>query len=218
MQVPVQTLISSESYLPALDGFAATFAAGTQFAYNNSGYAILAVLAERASGQAFPHLVARRVLMPANMHRTAFLSSEELPGNALRAGLLVGAHGARGHPRRRRSSAPKTAALVHSAASSVNGKAIRQRSSAERSTTRDSRPGPARLTPVNRPCRGVEPAGRRQPGEDAPVIRSSSSRAASAITVPGPKTAVAPASRSAGRSATGITPPTTMRMSPRPAA
>lgn len=82
LQVPVQTLISSEAYLPALDGFPATFAAGAQFAYSNSGYAILAVLAERASGQAFPDLVARRVLMPANMHRTAFLRSDELPGSA----------------------------------------------------------------------------------------------------------------------------------------
>lgn len=81
-RVPVQALTSSEAYLLALDGFVAAFTAGAQFAYYTSGYAILAVLAECASGQAFPDLIARRVLTPAEMRRTAFLRSDELPGDA----------------------------------------------------------------------------------------------------------------------------------------
>ena len=56
--------------------------AGERFAYNNGGYVVLALLAERASGTSYHELVRRLVCEPAAMRDTAFLRSDELPGRA----------------------------------------------------------------------------------------------------------------------------------------
>ena len=57
MPVPVHELATTEQYLPVLDGHATVFPAGERFAYNNGGYVVLALLAERASGVDFHELV-----------------------------------------------------------------------------------------------------------------------------------------------------------------
>jgi CubicO group peptidase (beta-lactamase class C family) len=80
--VPVGTLENTEAYVPALDGFATKFVAGTRFSYCNGGYVVLALLAERASGVPFADLVHRHVLEPAGMTDTAYLRSDRLPGRA----------------------------------------------------------------------------------------------------------------------------------------
>ena len=82
MPVPVHELDSTESYLAVLDGHAAKFAPGERFSYCNSGYVVLALIAERASGVAFAEIVRRRVCEPAGMEHTAFLRSDALPGDA----------------------------------------------------------------------------------------------------------------------------------------
>ena len=82
LKVPVQDLDRTEAYLPALSGFPAKFAPGCRFSYCNSGYVVLALIAERATGVLFPELVRHRVLDPAGMPDTAFLRSDELPGRA----------------------------------------------------------------------------------------------------------------------------------------
>ncbi len=79
MPVPVHELATTEQYLAVLDGHPPKFAPGERFSYSNSGYVILALLAERASGVAFHELVAARVCAPAGMHETAYLRSDELP-------------------------------------------------------------------------------------------------------------------------------------------
>lgn len=81
LPVPVHQLEIPEEYVAILDGFPAKFAPGEGFAYCNGGYVVLAVLAERASGVSYHELVAERVSKPAGMHDTAFLRSDELPGN-----------------------------------------------------------------------------------------------------------------------------------------
>jgi CubicO group peptidase (beta-lactamase class C family) len=82
LHVPVQHLDSTEAYLPALAGFETKFPAGTRFSYCNSGYVVLALVAERASGTPFAELLAQRVWQPAGMTATGFLRSDRLPGNA----------------------------------------------------------------------------------------------------------------------------------------
>ena len=82
MPVPVHELATTEQYLPALDGYETVFPAGERFAYNNGGYVVLALLAERASGVDFHQLVRTLVCEPAGMVDTAFLRSDELPGRA----------------------------------------------------------------------------------------------------------------------------------------
>ncbi len=89
MPVPVHELATTEQYLPVLDGHQTVFPAGTRFAYNNAGYVVLALLAERAGGVAFPELVGRLVCEPAGLVDTAFLRSDELPGRAARGYLEV---------------------------------------------------------------------------------------------------------------------------------
>jgi CubicO group peptidase (beta-lactamase class C family) len=82
MSVPVHELVTTEDYLRVLDGHPTAFAPDTRFAYNNGAYVVLALIAERVSGTAFHELVRQRVCEPAGMRATAFLRSDELPGDA----------------------------------------------------------------------------------------------------------------------------------------
>jgi CubicO group peptidase (beta-lactamase class C family) len=82
MPIPVHELNSTESYLRVLGDHAAKFSAGQQFSYCNSGYVLLALLAERATATPFHGLVMEHVCRPAGMIDTAFLRSDELPGTA----------------------------------------------------------------------------------------------------------------------------------------
>jgi CubicO group peptidase (beta-lactamase class C family) len=79
MPVPVQELATTEQYLAVLDGHPQKFPPGERFAYCNSGYVVLALLAERAAGIPFHELVVRRVCEPAGMSDTEFVRSDELP-------------------------------------------------------------------------------------------------------------------------------------------
>lgn len=82
MPVPVHELATTERFLPVLDGHETVFPPGERFAYNNGGYVVLALLAERASEVDFHQLVRTLVCEPAGMVDTAFLRSDELPGRA----------------------------------------------------------------------------------------------------------------------------------------
>jgi len=89
MPVSVHELATTEQFLPVLDGHETVFPAGERFAYNNGGYVLLALLAERASGVDFHELVRTLVCEPAGMVDTAFLRSDELPGRAALGYLSV---------------------------------------------------------------------------------------------------------------------------------
>ena len=82
MPVPVHELATTEQYLRVLDGHPAKFSPGERFSYCNSGFVVLALIAERAAGSPFQELVGRRVCEPAGMRDTEFLRSDELPGRA----------------------------------------------------------------------------------------------------------------------------------------
>jgi CubicO group peptidase (beta-lactamase class C family) len=82
MPVPVHELSTTEDYLAVLDGHPMAFPPGERFEYCNGGYVVLALIAERASGVPFHELVRTRVCEPAGMMHTAFLRSDELPGDA----------------------------------------------------------------------------------------------------------------------------------------
>ena len=84
LTAPPHELATTEQYLAVLGGHPAKFPPGERFCYCNSGYVVLALIAERVSGVAFPELVAERVCRPAGMAGTGFLRSDELPaGTAL---------------------------------------------------------------------------------------------------------------------------------------
>ncbi len=80
MTVPVHELATTEQFLAVLDGFPTKFPPGDRFSYCNSGFVVLALIAERASGVGYHDLVRRRVCEPAGMDDTEFLRSDELPG------------------------------------------------------------------------------------------------------------------------------------------
>ena len=79
MAVPVHELADSSDYLKVLDGHAQRFTPGERFGYNNAGFVLLAILAERAAGVPFVDLVQQRVCAPAAMSDTAYLRSDTLP-------------------------------------------------------------------------------------------------------------------------------------------
>ena len=80
LPVSAHELATTEAYLAILDGHPTKFAPGERFSYCNSGYVVLALIAERASGVPFDELVAQRVCERAEMPDTAFFRSDELPG------------------------------------------------------------------------------------------------------------------------------------------
>jgi CubicO group peptidase (beta-lactamase class C family) len=82
LTVPVHELVTTEQYLAVLDGHPTKFAPDEQFSYCNGGYVVLALIAERVSGVPFHELVRQRVCVPAGMHDTEFLRSDELPERA----------------------------------------------------------------------------------------------------------------------------------------
>lgn len=79
MPIPVHAMSGTEQYLPALEGRDQVSEPGERFAYNNGGFVVLALIAERASGRRFEDLVAERVCAPAGLTNTGFLRSDELP-------------------------------------------------------------------------------------------------------------------------------------------
>jgi CubicO group peptidase (beta-lactamase class C family) len=82
LPVPAQRLAATEAYLDVLDGHLQKFPPGERFAYSNSGYVVLALIAERVAATSFHDLVRDLVCTPAGMADTAFLRSDELPGRA----------------------------------------------------------------------------------------------------------------------------------------
>jgi len=82
LPVPAQQLATTEAYLEVLDGRPQKFPPGERFAYCNSGYVLLALIAERVAAAPFHDLVRDLVCVPAGMVDTAFLRSDDLPGRA----------------------------------------------------------------------------------------------------------------------------------------
>ena len=79
LPVPVHTLVTSTDYLAVLEGHPQVFPPGERFAYNNGGFVVLALLAERAAGTPFVDLVRERVTDPAGMADTAYPRSDAIP-------------------------------------------------------------------------------------------------------------------------------------------
>lgn len=80
--VALHVLAETEAFLPALDGFPQKFPPGERFSYCNGGYVILALIAERVSGSGFHELVQSEVCDRAGLTGSAFLRSDDLPGDA----------------------------------------------------------------------------------------------------------------------------------------
>lgn len=87
MTVPVHELSSAEAYLAVLDGHQQRERPDEHFRYNNSGYVVLAIVAERAARQSYHELVHQRVVLPAGLTATSFERGDELPA-AVAVGYL----------------------------------------------------------------------------------------------------------------------------------
>jgi CubicO group peptidase (beta-lactamase class C family) len=78
ISVPVHQLAGSEDYLVELNGHPQTSPPGARFAYNNGGYVLLALVAERAAGKPFHELVDQHVCQPAGLSATGFVRGDQL--------------------------------------------------------------------------------------------------------------------------------------------
>lgn len=81
MPIPVHRLATTEDYLEVLGGHEQLAAPGSEFCYCNSGYVVLALLAERAAGSLFPDLVEELVCRPAGLAQTGFDRMDEPRGD-----------------------------------------------------------------------------------------------------------------------------------------
>lgn len=93
MRVPVHQLDSAEEYLVVLNGHPQVSPPGERFAYNNGGFVVLALLAERAARQPYDQLVRSLVTEPAGLTNTGFVRSDERPADVATGYLDV--HGPR---------------------------------------------------------------------------------------------------------------------------
>ena len=82
LPVPVHMLADTEAFVPVIDGYPQAFAPGARFSYCNGGYIVLALIAERASGREYHDLVEAEVCARAELPKTSFLRSDDLPGDA----------------------------------------------------------------------------------------------------------------------------------------
>ena len=80
LPVSAHRLVTTEDFLPILDGHPTKFRAGDRFSYCNGAFVVLALIAERVSGRSHHDLVRELVLLPAGMADTGFLRSDALPG------------------------------------------------------------------------------------------------------------------------------------------
>ncbi len=82
LPVSAHRLVTTEDFVPILDGYPTKFRAGDRFSYCNGGYVVLALIAERVCGRSYHDLVRELVCVPAGMADTEFLRSDALPGRA----------------------------------------------------------------------------------------------------------------------------------------
>jgi CubicO group peptidase (beta-lactamase class C family) len=87
LTLPPHVLDDTEAFLPMLDGHPQVSEPGAAFAYNNGGYVLLALVAQRVAGTPFPDLVAERVFVPAGMISAGFPRGDE-PAADLATGYL----------------------------------------------------------------------------------------------------------------------------------
>lgn len=78
---PLHVLHTTEAFVPLLDGRPQVTAPGDKFAYCNSGFVVLALVSERASGVPFHELVQRRVFAPAEMTASGYPRTDDMPGD-----------------------------------------------------------------------------------------------------------------------------------------
>lgn len=82
LDVPNHRLQRPADFLALMRGRTAKFSPGASFAYNNSGYVLLALLVETLSGHSYHEAVQQRVCLPAGLEDTAILRLDDLPGRA----------------------------------------------------------------------------------------------------------------------------------------
>ena len=87
LPVPLHRLATTPDYLAVLHGHQQQFAPDERLAYNNGGFVVLALIAERADEMPFGEVVRRRVCEPAGLRDTEFLRSDE-PGERTALGYL----------------------------------------------------------------------------------------------------------------------------------
>ena len=82
LKAPVHTFAETEAFVSEVDGYPQVFPPGERFKYCNGGFIVLALIAERVSKEPFHGLVDREVCQRAGLLETAFLRSDDLPGDA----------------------------------------------------------------------------------------------------------------------------------------
>jgi CubicO group peptidase (beta-lactamase class C family) len=78
---PVHTYLTTADFLQDLEGHPQVTAPGETFLYNNGGFVVAALVAERASGASYAELLQREVVEPAGLLGTGMLRTDSLPAD-----------------------------------------------------------------------------------------------------------------------------------------
>lgn len=79
LDVPVQQLLGPEDFVPILTRYPQADPPGTRWAYNNGGFMWLALVIERVGKHSYHDEVQHRVFEPADLTKTGFFRSDQLP-------------------------------------------------------------------------------------------------------------------------------------------
>lgn len=78
---PMYSIRVPKDFLPLFQDAPMKSAPGEKFAYNNSGYIVLGLIVEQASGMAFPDYVQRHIFDPCGMRDSGYFRTDRLPAN-----------------------------------------------------------------------------------------------------------------------------------------
>ena len=81
---PAHLWESLEYYLQMISPLPMKFEPGARFCYSNSGYVLLGLAIEAASGVSYQRFVHENIIAPCGLERTGFYRADSLPANAAR--------------------------------------------------------------------------------------------------------------------------------------
>ncbi|MBE2181899.1 MAG: beta-lactamase family protein, partial [Anaerolineae bacterium] len=80
-EIPMYNIRKPADFLPLFQHLPMKFAPGGRFAYNNSGYIVLGLIVEQASGMAYNDYVQKSIFEPFGMTGSGFYETDRQPEN-----------------------------------------------------------------------------------------------------------------------------------------
>ncbi|AQQ54957.1 serine hydrolase [Planococcus lenghuensis] len=88
-EIPMYRMEQPADFIPLFRDKQMQFTPGERFHYNNAGYIVLGLIAEKVTGQPFTSVIQKQVFDPAGMNRSGYFRLDELPEHTAQGYLDV---------------------------------------------------------------------------------------------------------------------------------